>query len=756
MLIVPILSIWLVSTLLGWIAFPLLYRVCPGLKDRGYAVARIAALIIVTYLAWMASSLQLLPFTTASVGLGAAVLALASFFSVRKIKSDFFGFLKKKRRIILIMELVFLLSFCIFLYIVALNPNIDPDSERFMDYALLNGIDQTVYFPPLDPWFAGTTMNYYYYGYIITAALHKLTPIGLPLFFNLALALIYALFVLACFGIGYNCSGKISYGLLAVLLLMFIGNLSGIIQIMGKGFSGFSAFEGARVMIQQTPDGTILDYPINEFPIFSLFYGDLHPYVITYAVNMAILNLIFGLFLLSPAAAGERRDDRIAFIGTLLLLSVSIGCLVGAHTWDYPVYLGGAVIVLIYRYLADKKSADPNDDAPPPLSSYLFPALGLIILSFILYLPFNLPFLAEQAGKERGGIGLVGLRTPIGLFLVALGIYLFFLAVFLLARLIRIAARTGGKGGSFPAPFIILMIGVLAVIAFGSGGGAPLPTFIFILLLLAGVLVILGRLSGTESENFGLILALVALFLTLFCEFFFLKDHYQGGGYERMNTMFKAYTNVWLLLGAASVFFIYHLNQQISGRAGLRRLWRFCLILTLLIGFLFTLGGLGERLRQARRPLTLDGLAYAENEPPANHKKEWRWDRRDLQAARWLKNNTEGRPVILETTGNAYDWASRISTFSSLPTLVGWVNHEAGWRNDWEEPGRRRADTDTLYRTTNLNAALHLIEKYDIRYIYVGGLEREKYPRQGLEKFRRIGREIYRDGPVVIWDVGKS
>jgi uncharacterized membrane protein len=104
----------------------------------------------------------------------------------------------------------------------------------------------------------------------------------------------------------------------------------------------------------------------------------------------------------------------------------------------------------------------------------------------------------------------------------------------------------------------------------------------------------------------------------------------------------------------------------------------------------------------------------------------------------------------------AYHWASRVATFTGLPIPIGWSNHEAGWRNDWKEPGQRKQDVDLLYRTGDLNSALFLIRKYGIEYVFIGSVERERYPAEGLRKFARLGEVVYREGPVEIWAVGSG
>ena len=767
MIFLQIIILWLISTVLGVAAFPLLFSILPGLKDRGYSISRVVGLVLVTFLSWLLSSLKIFPFGTASVIFSLLCLICLSLWAGYRNRGELLAFLKKEFKLLLLIELIFLVALIVLLLIVALNPNIDPETERFMDYALLNSIDQTDYFPPLDPWFAGKIMNYYYYGFIFVSTLHKLIPIPLTTFFNMALALIYALFILACFGIGYNLTGKKSYGILALCAIMLIGNLNGVTQIMKKGYIHFSSFDSARGMVQIQDDGTILDYPITEFPSFSLTYGDLHPYVITYLINMAILNLLLNLALSSGSGWKMLGGNRFRQIGGLLVLSIMIGCLVGAHTWDYPVYLAVAIIILAYNQWRRLPEEGTLPVKITEFLKFLAPALVLVVLSFILYLPFNLNFISEQAGHERGGIGLVSLRTPLGLFLVAFGIYLFFQAAYIISHISKLNLQSSGAISR--RPFFFFLIAALIILI--AGGPGPLfGQAVLLMILLFGLTALLLLLSPLDrGEHFPLILALVAFGLTIFCEFFFLADHYKGGGYERMNTIFKLYTNVWLLLGVTAVYSVYFINKLLINTPGWKFFWKIVVGLFITAGLFFPLGATGERIRNCRNtphlPYTLDGIEYISHRPPENQWIEWSWDQDDWQAIEWINNNITGQPVLLEAgnMGNhdggesqAYHWASRVATFTGLPILIGWANHEAGWRNDWKEPGERKKDTELLYRTTNLNAAIHLLNKYDIRYVYIGKIERDRYPSEGLVKFNQLGELVYSDGPVEIWKMGSA
>ena len=77
-------------------------------------------------------------------------------------------------------------------------------------------------------------------------------------------------------------------------------------------------------------------------------------------------------------------------------------------------------------------------------------------------------------------------------------------------------------------------------------------------------------------------------------------------------------------------------------------------------------------------------------------------------------------PVVLEAKGAEYSAAGRVSARTGLPTVIGWPNHE------WQERGAltpvlgRVNDVTTLYRTDNAALARELLERYEVRYVYLG------------------------------------
>ncbi len=81
-----------------------------------------------------------------------------------------------------------------------------------MEFAFLNAVIRTPYFPPYDPYFAHGHLNYYYYGYQILAVPVKLTGISPTIAFNLAIPTLFALTAAGVFSLVYSLTARKSGG----------------------------------------------------------------------------------------------------------------------------------------------------------------------------------------------------------------------------------------------------------------------------------------------------------------------------------------------------------------------------------------------------------------------------------------------------------------------------------------------------------------------------------------------------------------
>ncbi len=51
---------YLVISILGWVTFPIAYRLFPGLVDRGYSFSRVLGLLLWGYIFWVLASFGVL------------------------------------------------------------------------------------------------------------------------------------------------------------------------------------------------------------------------------------------------------------------------------------------------------------------------------------------------------------------------------------------------------------------------------------------------------------------------------------------------------------------------------------------------------------------------------------------------------------------------------------------------------------------------------------------------------------------------
>jgi len=136
---------------------------------------------------------------------------------------------------------------------------------------------------------------------------------------------------------------------------------------------------------------------------------------------------------------------------------------------------------------------------------------------------------------------------------------------------------------------------------------------------------------------------------------------------------------------------------------------------------------------------TLEGRNYLNNQ-----------DFCDYDAVKWINENIRGTPVILEAKGQSFQWTSCVSFNTGLPTLIGWEGHEQQWRPDeLDKIAQRVKDIDIIYNNTDIG----LIRKYDISYIYVGKLEKDKYSLESLNKFNNLFNLVYNTSKTKIYKV---
>ncbi len=189
-------------------------------------------------------------------------------------------------------------------------------------------------------------------------------------------------------------------------------------------------------------------------------------------------------------------------------------------------------------------------------------------------------------------------------------------------------------------------------------------------------------------------------------------------------------------------------SLRVLGLSG-KLVWMGALLVLVLGALVYPLFATDARTGQYHQQVGLDGAQYLETLYPG-----------DAAAIRWINTHIEGDPVIVEATGGEYSDFARVSTFTGLPTLLGWGGHEYQWRVNWlNDPAhaadfnQRAADLDTIYTSTDTALVMQLLHRYDASYLYVGTLEHQKYPKADLGRFAQFLTVVYQAEGVTIYRI---
>ncbi len=596
--------------------------------------------------------------------------------------------------------LLFGMVFLTLLIVRAYNPDIN-GAEKFMDHGFLASILRSPVVPPLDPWFAGGSLNvYYYFGHWIIATPALMTGIPSYILFNLALPTIAALSALNLYGVG---SLTLKQVRLLPVLAFFVVNPY-FIYLALTGTRSFTLLWDSSRVIQNT---------INEYPLFSFLFGDVHAHV------LGILAQSFLVLLVTAACICWRRGTPVRVV-IILLTALGLSVIPAVNSWDVLIW---APMILVTGLCLFLRECAGLSILKHPLRLLLavrkiigqdrvlcdtpgYAAVLYLILVPVLSLALISPLLLGMHTQGIAGIRLVHTPTDIFAFIMVHG---WFLAAFLFS----FRAYLGR------VPWILLAI-------------IPASLYGYISAALAALLLIfvLHRRKGTHD-----LLAAGGLAILLFCELFYLVDN-MGDVYYRMNTVFKLYIGAWILCGTAAALMIgEELDAYMYKHPGLKARVIQGVIISLLCICLIVPPVAVSTIHGPHTP-TLDGMAWL-----------YSANREDAEAIAYLRS-LPGDHIIVEAAGDDYQYTSRVSSFTGIPTIVGWQFHEYMWRGNDPEGwyGERGHHIQSLYEDPE--QTISLMERYQADLLYVGPEEMKKY-NISIDDTRL--QELYRNRDVVIY-----
>ena len=791
--------VWYVTILLiGWFAFPIVFAATPGLRDRGYGIARMAGLLVAVFVIWFLASYKVVPFTRTTILLSVLGLGLVGGIAAWRQRTQLRAFLKENRNTVLIEEALFGVAFLFFLFVRFGNPDLwHPvmGGEKPMDFAYLNAVIKSQYFPPYDPWFAGGQITYYYFGFVLIAALVKLLGIMPSIAYNFAIPTLFALTALGAFCVAFNLVQAIDkwglptrrrdqsnwrkkpivIGVIAAVFVVFMGNLGEVQQLQEQiSLLSPSTFKSSIQPVKQIVDtaqglskmvfeNAPLNYrsewwyftptreipappgeagPISEFPYFTFLYADLHAHMIALPLTLLVLAL---------AVSWIKRPPLWAWggIASIALGGLAAGALRPTNTWDYPTYLVIGVVALFFGMWANEPLGKMSTWV-----RFIARIVGFVVIGFVAFMPFTQNYATAYSSIE----GWQGSLTPWWAYLNIHLLFLFPIATLIIWeikrwgwRWWRALWRTVLKHWRWAVILAGLVIAALifwlyrvnrdVVLADGSVAQQQRDVVLIAAPIVLACLLLAIRPRLAVAYRFWYFIVCLAVALTAVVEIVVLK-----GDISRMNTTFKFYMQIWVLLGISAAVALGWLADRLQNWRGWGGwVWKGFLGVLVFASFMYiplaTRGKLLDRWT-AEQPPSLNGtdyMLYAQYDDTGQPVYPLKWD---LAAITWLQNNVQGTPVVAEAAGGImnvplYHWVSRISINTGLPTIVGWDWHQhqqrsimPGWLID-----RRLQDVASLYGSPDQDLAKSILDRYTVKYIVVGNVERAHYASEGIAKF---------------------
>lgn len=778
------------------------------LPDRGYGLTKILGPSVVALAAWLLVAWDICDFSgslTRSVfviclAVGAAAWVVGRNFLIPEARDRW--------KTWLFVEGVFATVFVVFCGIRALNPDVwyhPTGGEKPMDLAYLTAVIRSTELPPYDPWFSGGSMNYYYWGWYFLAVPIRALKILPEVAFNLGVPTFAALTATVAFSTTYNLAGltrrarnlaslpwrvPVTVGLLGAFLLVFAGNFDGIHQTVERiqSVNTWGAFKGIPVLrgavglaggtyqvIVSGADLPLYDWwrssrvhigsnDITEFPYWAFVFADLHPHL----MGLAFFGLVTAMSLAS--AVSTMQGDRWRPFVLAAALGLAVALVRAVHTWDFPTAaLTAAAGIVAGQLFVSGPIARRSSVA----------GVQLLLFGTFLVGPM-LPY-TQHTEVFNQGLDQAPERTAASQFFSQFGLFVIIAAAYLLAAYHNtLKGLKEAPGNRRPAwlpvpershlPGLVGALSVLAVLTWSDQWTVVAVTIVVELLLIS--LLVLQSLSSPRDPG---LIATTAMFIAGFGIAAGVDVVTVEGDIVRMNTVFKFSLQAWQLLALASAYGLWYAvdtARTVSLRLPRGRLISegavVAAVALVAVSAIFLVSGTRARLdaRFAGSEYGLDGLAYLD--VGIYHEDAGTPDsaddrlielRDDEPLIRWLRNNVEGSPVVVEAVGPNYHWTGRISVNTGLPAVIGWDWHQQQQRLTYGGLiAERRNDTQQFYRQASVDSAETYLRKYNVRYVVVGTEELIYGSPEGIARLDKVPAltAVFRDGSYAIYEVDQS
>lgn len=705
-------ALWVGWLLLSAVALiPAARRLFADIPAAVPAVALVAGPVTIGVGVWTLAAWDVVDFSAAAVWVVSAIVWSAGGLWWRRDRQPLIAHWRSNRSAWIGVIAASVASFAAVLVVRSLNPDLWASpygGEKPMELAYFTSIARTSVIPAPDPWFAGGAMNYYYLGWFLLAVPTRALAILPEVAFQLGLATVVAFTVALVYAFAHGASSRLLgsrrsatvAGITSVAMVTVAGNLDTVRQV------GRWALDGGQLYDWWRPSRAHLgQFDITEFPAWSIMFGDLHPHVMSWWIDAAVAIVCLTIVGTRSSAAGDPGRSPGRSPRRLALAAVG-GALLGisrmTNTWDLPaltVLLSGSIIAATWSRQVWRTSA-------VRVAEQL--ALAAVTAQ-VLTAPYRRRTVVFTDGLRRSPetTRLVDHLVHVGPFL-ALG----------LLTAIAVVPWAGRRRRVWlAAPAVVAvsaaMLGVFVSWAAAATWLAAIP--------LAGAIALACRHRPQgERATLGLLggAGVIGLTLTVVGDVAIVSPDI-----SRMNTVFKFGLQGWILLAlftGPAVVLIAASARHWSGR------WRGALsalaVPVLVVMLAFPALAYPPRLsaRFAPLPPTLDGLAYLDRDPEVGGVRI----ADDLALIEWVRANVAGDANLVEMSGEAYGWNTRVADLTGIPTVVGWTWHQIQQRQGTPFDVQRRAqEVRDFYRSRDRFAAARFVATYDVEYVVIGTQE---------------------------------
>lgn len=698
-----------VLELIGLATFVLFLPLLRRLPDAGLGVSKILGLVLLAgavfaCVTWLGRTLD-----RWLVGVVVATLVGVAARRAWSTRAELAQLWRERSRLLVTVELIGWTCFGLFVVMRGMNPDLwhpNRGGEKPFEQALLTAVLRTRTLPVYDPWFSGGTLNYYYGGWFLLSIPGRLLRTSPMMVMNIGVGVYAGAAAGAASTIGAALAGgrrarwwrrsrstrRALAGAVVAAGLVLLASSPAVLRPMGDLVRGRIDRRGVDwwALSRVIPDSVA----VTEFPAWSLLFADLHPHLMGMAVLLALGVVVLALY----------DAMRSGPVGHVVLLAAALGLLVGTvrmtNTWDYPLALGLAGILIVWAYRRG-------------VSGGRVIAVASVVAAVVLV--FFVPYV-ERGQVFDGGFERATLRTPLTSWFRQFGFHALIVALVVVSEASRAALRARPRWGRLTSAH--LAGGALGIVVVGG----PLVLTGRETLLLA-VLAMVGCLwlSWWRRDRAGgagplppFVIA-VGWAIQVGVETFTVRN--DGG---RMNTVFKFWYESWIVLSVGVAALV---AAELVGRRTLRRTATAWLAAVALASIGFWSLALPVRLddRIGDEGLTLAGEAYLTAGLVQDTDRGKFVPGDDLPLIDWLRANVAGVRTIAEAPGIDYAWTGRISSSTGLPTPIGWAYHERQQRRiDEGSIDNRLADMTSLYVTTDPVEMARVLARYDIEYVVFG------------------------------------